>query len=146
MQRFAAVLALVVIPVPCAAQDLITLPHATTWDVEWKNPEGHLYTGELRIELQKGRWIEGSILWTLRASPRAEEQGKIGLTGTEYIRGEYQERTGQLTFEGVRLEDPNSILGTDKYQLTVDSTASNLTGKTSHGDTWTGVFTAKRKG
>jgi hypothetical protein len=140
-----AVIVLALTPAAAVAQSPITLPRLTVWDAEWRNPEGHFYTAVLRLEIQKGRWVEGALTWTLHASPRAEEQAKLGMSGVEYVRGEYHERTGLLEFEGIRLEDPHTILGSDKYQLTVDSTAMGMAGKTSHGGTWAGVFTARRR-
>lgn len=145
MRSFLLLFAISLLPTLGQAQAPISLPRETHWDVEWRNPEGHFYTAELRLELQKRRWVEGTLTWTLRASPRAAEQTKLGLTGVEYIQGEYDEKSGLLVFEGVRVEDPNTILGMDKYRLTVDSTGTSITGKTSHGETWAGEFTARRR-
>lgn len=145
MQSIGLLLAALALPSVGEAQAPITLPRESHWDVEWRNPEGHFYTADLRLELQKGRWVEGALTWTLRTSPRADEQAKLGLSGVEYIQGEYNERGGVLVFEGVRLEDTNSVLGMDKYRLTVDSTGTSITGNTSQGGTWAGVFTARRR-
>lgn len=142
MRSLAFLLTLILLPATGAAQAPIILPRQTHWHVEWRNPEGHFYTAELRLDILKHRWVEGALTWTLRASPRAEEQSRIGRSGVERLRGEYHERTGLLVLEGVRLEDPHTILGMDKYELTVDSTVSRIAGKTSQGGTWAGVFSA----
>jgi hypothetical protein len=144
MRAFSFLATFMLLSSSLAAQTPITLPSVSRWEVEWHNPEGHYYTAELRLEILKRRSVTGALTWTLRASPRAEELSKIGLSGVERFEGTYDENTGALEFKGVALEDPNTILGMDEYRLTVDSSGRNMTGKTSHGGTWAGEFRAKR--
>ena len=77
--------------------------------------------------------------------PSAEEQGKLGLTGTEHITGSYDSDCGILTFEGYRLDDPNGILGLDKYRLVLDPDGMRVGGLTAHGGTWMGELKGGRR-
>ncbi len=124
------------------AQDV--LPATTQWDVEWRNPDGYFYTADFRL-LVAGSNVTGVCTWTLRASPRAEEQGKVGLTGVEYVEGTYDAQGGTLFFNGLRLEDPNAVLGMDQYRLLVSPGAARMAGMTSNGGSWTGELKGARK-
>ena len=144
MRTFYFALAALVLPVLVEAQAPTKLPAASVWDVEWRDPEGHFYSGELQLQVLGGK-VQGFFTWTLRASPSAEEQAKLGLTGTEHITGSYDSDCGILTFEGYRLEDPNGILGMDQYRLVVDPDGMRVGGLTSHGATWMGELKGGRR-
>jgi hypothetical protein len=144
MRTLSLVLASMVLPLLGRAEAQITLPATTNWDVEWRNPEGHVYTAEMELEVT-GSNVEGFFNWTLRASPRAEERAKIGLTGVEYIRGTYDPDCGLLLLEGKTLDDPNRILGMDQYRIVVSPDVLRLAGMTGHGGEWTGEMKGNRR-
>jgi hypothetical protein len=41
---------------------------------------------------------------------------------------------------GYRLDDPQHILGMDRYELILAANGAGLGGVTANGDTWTGMF------
>ncbi len=144
MRMLALALAAAVLPLARTAEAQVVLPATTHWDIEWRNPEGHFYTADLLLQTT-GNKVEGAFTWTLRASPRAEEQGKIGLTGVERFQGIYDVHSGTLIFDGLTLEDPNTILGLDQYRLLVSPGARRILGMTSHGGAWTGELKGERR-
>jgi hypothetical protein len=79
----------------------------------------------------------GEINWTLRKSPRPAEQGKVGMTGVESVRGNYYADT---ILEGYEKNDPNGILGLDKYRLVVSDNHRTMGGITRHHNAWNSQF------
>jgi hypothetical protein len=51
---------------------------------------------------------------------------------------------GVVKMEGVSLDDPNSILGMDKYRLIMSDDGSTLGGITWDQGAWDALFMAKR--
>lgn len=125
----------------------------TTVDGEWTGywtsfspaSRGYLYEGVIKLTAGSANSIEGTITWTLRRSPRAAEQSKIGLSAVEFVRGSYDSRTRVLRLEGYRADDANSIIGLDTYQLFLADNGTVIGGITSSHGTWQGVLSAERK-
>jgi hypothetical protein len=114
-------------------------PVAGPWRGMWKGGD-FLYEAEMTLNVSPAANVEGSIGWTLRASPRPNEASKIGMKGIEYVRGKFYPDVGLLILDGYRKDDPNGILGLDKYRLVVSPTGKILGGITQeHGD-WGGQF------
>jgi hypothetical protein len=82
--------------------------------------------------------ISGQIDWMLVQSPRPEEQAKIGLHGIEFVEGALDPSTGAITLRGVRLDDPNRILGADEYRLVAAPNGQYIVGLTANHGTWEG--------
>jgi hypothetical protein len=110
------------------------------WDGYWLSPSGYFYNAELHLEIVEDNTVEGYINWTLEVSPREEEQKKIGLTGVEQVIGEFDPSSGVLVMEGVLLDDPNNIIGLDRYRLFLAWNRTVLGGITYNHGTWQGVF------
>jgi len=127
---------------PSVAAQVVT--PAGEWKGSWTAPEGWAYAAALRLSLNSDATVEGSITWTLKRSPRSEEQAKIGLTGVEHVRGTYDSRCRVARLEGYRLDDPNSILGIDRYELVLAQTGNSLGGITWHHGPWTGQLLLTR--
>jgi hypothetical protein len=79
-----------------------------------------LFKGLLKIEL-KHNSVEGQIIWTYIAADSANSnsvafyRGKKGLIGIEYFSGTFSPKTSDLNFEGFSKDDPNNVIGLDKY-------------------------------
>jgi hypothetical protein len=109
---------------------------AARWIGYWTAPEGWIYRADTVLEVDNDNAVTGVIQWTLLKSPRPEEQAKLGLTGTEHVQGTFLPEAGAVRMEGVSLDDPNHILGVDKYRLILSDDAMTLGGITFHGGTW----------
>ena len=130
--------------VPSSSESLSTTGLNGTWQVEWTNPAGYLYTGEMVLEVDQSNNIDGYINWTLKKSPNASEQSMIGLTGIEYVSGTYDPQTRAVVFQGYEKDDPNNILGVDEYKLSLSIDGSTLSGMTKNNGDWQGQLTATR--
>ena len=116
------------------------------WHGMWTAPGGWLYEADMQISAGLADNITADIHWTLRAAPTAQTayQGKIGMTGVEHTKGVFLPGDGVVKMEGVSLDDPNSILGMDKYRLIMSDDGSTLGGITWDQGAWDALFMAKR--
>ena len=113
---------------------------AGTWYGVWVSGEGYLYSAELRLKDGPDGSVRGQIDWTLEGSPRKEDDPKIGLTGIEYVRGTFDPASGVLLMEGYELDDPNTILGLDRYRLFLAENGMVIGGITWNHGTWMGLL------
>ncbi len=116
------------------------------WQGEWSNPSGYIYVANMQLAADSDGNILGKIHWTLKQSPHAEEQSKLGMSGTEFISGRYDSSSRVLTFQGISKTDPNIILGLDKYKLLLADNNNVLGGITWNNGSWRGVFSLVRAG
>ena len=114
------------------------------WQGQWINPSGHVYHAKMQLSSTSDGSILGKIQWTLKQSPRAEEQAKLEMTGTEFISGTYDPANKVLIFEGISKTDPNNILGLDKYKLLLADNGNVMGGITWNHGSWLGVFSLTR--
>ena len=115
------------------------------WLGNWTAPEGWVYKADAVLEVDNENKVVGAIQWTLVKSPRPEEQGKLGLTGVEFVRGVFLPEGGVVQMEGWSLDDPHHILGTDKYRLILSDDGSVLGGITYHHGPWTGQILLQKQ-
>lgn len=132
---------LLVVPLTAFAQG----PLDGTWGGIWLSPSGYVYLAEMRLKVDNSGSLEGEIKWILKESPRAEEQSKLGMTGTEFVRGSFDAKNRLVSFDGYRKDDPNQILGLDKYRLILAENGIVLGGITWNHGAWTGLFSLSRK-
>ena len=133
--------AVVVVPASAAAPKDLT----GNWHGFWSAPEGWLYEADMVLTVDAQNNVTGAIHWTLRKSPRPGEQGKIGLSGVENVKGIFLPECGMVRMEGMSLDDPNRVLGLDKYRLILSDDLQVLGGITAHHKLWTAQFLLKRK-
>ena len=62
------------------------------------------------------------------------------MKGVEHVRGKFYPETSTLVVDGYSKDDPNVILGLDKYRLVVSETRKSMGGITWHHGPWTGHF------
>ncbi|MCE5193870.1 MAG: hypothetical protein LLF28_00180 [Nitrospiraceae bacterium] len=135
-------------PIAFSQNTLSSVPSATnlngTWRGTWYSPKGYVYFAEMHLDVSPDGIISGDIIWTMNNSPQDSDITKIGLKGTEYIRGTYNTQSRVLIFEGYRKDDPNIVIGLDKYRLILSDNNQVIGGITSnHGD-WRGLFSLVR--
>lgn len=118
---------------------------AGNWHGFWSAPEGWLYEANIELAVDAQNNVTGSIHWTLRKTPRPGEQGKIGLSGVENVKGIFLSECGMVRMEGISLDDPKRVLGLDKYRLILSDDLQVLGGITAHHKLWTAQFLLKRK-
>jgi hypothetical protein len=133
----------IVAAVPAGAADPKDL--AGGWHGFWTAPEGWIYEADMGLAVDANNNVTGAIHWTLRKTPREGDQGKIGLSGVENVKGAFLPECGMVRMEGVSLEDPNKVLGLDIYRLVLSDDLQVLGGITSHHKLWTAQFQLKRK-
>jgi hypothetical protein len=136
-----------IIPAPVAAQTVSPAEQAEIagpWHGRWTAPEGWIYEAVISLRVNGAGATSGEINWTLRKTPRPAEQGKVGMTGVESVRGNYYANTGTLILEGYEKNDPNGILGLDKYRLIVSENHRTMAGVTRHHNAWNSQFFLSR--
>lgn len=125
---------------PAGDRQLIESP----WRGKWLSDKGYLYSATVRLRVDQDFSVDGQIAWVLERSPRAEEQPKLGLGATEYVRGKFFPQARVLRIEGYRKDDPHGVIGLDKYHLVIADNDRVLGGITwNHGD-WGGLITLIR--
>lgn len=140
----AVVMATPLDPVSSIAQNSSTSIFAEPWEGTWENPIGYVFAFSMKLNPSTNNKFDGSINWTLKKSPEASEQSKIGLTAIEFIEGNYNSETNTAIFSGTREQDPYGIIGLDKYEISFSKGTQLLSGKTrNHGD-WKGKIEGVR--
>jgi hypothetical protein len=137
---------LLVAPASAWAQNVSEADRAALagpWQGLWSS-DTHEYAATIRLNAAGNGQVEGTINWTLRKSPRPEYQAKIGQTGVEHVRGTFRTDGSLLSLDGYRLDDPNKILGMDKYRLVVSDNRKTLGGVTWDHGGWGGRLFLKR--
>ncbi len=139
-------LAFALLPLASLAQDssASTADFAGNWKGRWSDAAGYFYSADMQLKAGSDGAILGKINWTLLESPNADEQGKLGMTGIEFVHGKYDPASRVLTFEGVSKTDPDNILGLDKYKLLLADNGNVMGGITLNNGSWRGVFTVTR--
>lgn len=117
---------------------------ASPWKGYWISPQGFLFTASVRLHVAQNFSVEGEIGWVLERSPREEDKPKLGLSATEYVRGSYDPRARVLRLEGYRKDDPNLVIGLDKYHLVLADSNQVLGGITWDHGTWRGLISLNR--
>jgi hypothetical protein len=127
------------------AQGLTQAPSpAGTWKGGWDSPNGSVYTAIAQLNVTPDGTVDGSISWTLKDTRRADLTAKVGQSGREFVHGTYDARCRVLALAGYKLDDPQHILGMDRYELILAANGAGLGGVTANGDTWTGMFSLRR--
>jgi hypothetical protein len=100
-----------------------------SWVCLWSHPaERSLFQYEFSLEsLPKGA-VEGRIEWTAPRVERNFYRDKIGTTATEFVRGMYNEASGELSLCGYDKDDPLETIRLDNYRLELSSACDWLFG------------------
>ena len=117
---------------------------AGTWKGTWDSPNGSVYAATAELTVTPDGTVDGSISWTLKDTRRADLLPKVEQSGTEYVHGTYDARCRVLALAGYKLDDPQQILGMDRYELILAANAGGLGGVTENGGAWTGMLSLRR--
>ena len=126
---------------------------AGEWHGVWTDPSGYVYSAEITLSTGPGckvcaavgeGSIHGEIVWTLRKTGKndsAAQQASVGLTGTEFVRGEMK-GDGFFVLTGYQKDDPHDIVRLDEYRLALADNGLVIGGITRDGGRWTGQLIA----
>ena len=128
---------------------------AGEWSGIWTSPDGYVYSAEITLNTGPGcttcsasgdESIQGRIVWTLRRVGTKATAGlaaSVGLTGTEYVKGEMK-GDGFFVLTGYQKDDPHNIIGLDLYRLAQGDNGLVIGGITRNNGPWTGQLIATR--
>ncbi len=138
--------------VVCRAQ---TGSVAGEWRGVWTDPSGFVYSAEVTLSTGPrcitcastgDASIQGHIVWTLQKAGTNAPAGyaaSVGLTGTEFVKGEMK-GDGFFVLEGYQKNDPHNIIGLDRYRLALAENGLVIGGITLDNGPWTGQLIAVR--
>lgn len=147
--RLLAALALLVLGLAASAfgQTKPPLPVgdlAGEWHGQWTSPSGYLFAAILSLKVAPDGVADGRFVWTLRRSPLAEEQRKLGMSAIEFVSGKVDSASGTVTLSGTRKDDPNDVIFTDRYRLVVGENGRSLAGVSGNLGDWDGLVFLQR--
>lgn len=145
--RLLAALVLLVFAASASAQTKPPLPVsdlAGEWHGQWTSPSGYLFAATLSLKVAPDGIADGRFVWTLKRSPLAEEQRKLGLSATEFVSGKVDGTAGTLTLAGTRKDDPNDVIFTDRYRLVAGENGRSLAGVSGNLGDWDGLLFLQR--
>jgi hypothetical protein len=134
--------------VPAVAQAEKPLPGADvsgTWNGQWSSPSGFLFTATLTLKVEPDGRASGNFAWVLRRSPRPEEQAKLGKGGVEYVSGHADTAARTVTLAGTSKDDPDHVLGLDRYRLVLSDDGHVLGGISENHGSWLGQIVLTRQ-
>lgn len=117
---------------------------AGDWRGTWRSGAGYVYGADMRLRVSADGTITGSIVWTLRITPVPADRIKVGMTGVERVRGTFDARSGTIAMSGFEKNDPNTIIGLDRYRLFFAENGKVIGGITENHGTWEGVLSLVR--
>lgn len=117
------------------------------WQGKWSSPEGYVFDFVLHLDEFTDGNVSGFLNWTFVQAPEDDRyyKNRQGQEATEYVEGKILQK-GSVQFEGVRKDDPLTIISLDRYRLTFDEAFSRFTGSTGHHGAWTGKIEGVRIG
>jgi hypothetical protein len=145
--RLLAALALLVFAASASAQTKPPLPVsdlAGEWHGQWTSPSGYLFAATLSLTVAPNGNADGRFVWTLKRSPLADEQRKLGMSATEFVSGKIDGTAGTLTLAGTRKDDPHDVIFTDRYRLVAGENGRSLAGVSGNLGDWDGLVFLQR--
>ncbi|MDP3158806.1 MAG: hypothetical protein Q8N31_02220 [Reyranella sp.] len=114
------------------------------WQGQWVSAAGYLYTTTLTLAALPDGSVEGHFAWVLKRSPRADEQAKLGMGATEFTTGRADFAARTVSLNGTNKDDPNNVIGLDRYRLTVSDDGRVIGGITWNNGNWQGQILLSR--
>ena len=105
------------------------------------------FTCIARINAKEGV-ASGELVWTYWSTDSSSEpmkemyKGKKGKKAIEFLEGTYEPGSRDLALEGISKQDPDSIIGMDKYTLKISANGQVIFGKTDNNGDGKGMFLA----
>ncbi len=115
------------------------------WGGEWTDNTGYVYNCRIKIKIDSDNDVAGSITWTLKDSPRRDEQLKIGRQATAYVKGTFNPKHRLVTMGSYRQDDPYDVVDVNEYRLYLLADNSTMSGETFNDGVWEGNLSATRQ-
>ena len=116
---------------------------------EWTMRNKHdLFTGIFKIGINATGKVKAEIVWTYLATDSTNNdlmemyKGKKGRSGIEYAEGNFSATTNDFYFEGIKTDDPFTVLGVDKYHIKLAANKQAIYGSTETQGTNEGMLYA----
>ncbi len=108
----------------------------TTWQGTWKSRDGFNYALAMQLNVADSGAADGQISWELVATPPGNFLApRIGSTGIEYVRGQFDRVKGLATLDGYKVSDP-TLLALDSYKFQIKPDKISFVGMTKHRGEW----------
>ena len=121
----------------------------TYYKGEWTMRNKHdLFTGIFKIGINAAGKVKAEIIWKYLAIDSTNKdllelyKGKKGRSGIEYAAGSFNPSTNDFYFEGIKANDPFTILGLDKYHIKLAAGKQAIYGTTETQGTNEGMLYA----
>ena len=125
------------------------MAQASYFKGEWTLVNKHdLFTGIFKIAVKKDGTAKAEIVWTYLATDSTKQEfvtlykGKKGKSGIEYLDGRFDAATNDFYFEGKKKDDPDIVLGLDKYHIKLAANKQAIYGTTETEGTNEGLLYA----
>jgi hypothetical protein len=116
---------------------------------EWTTVnKNDLFTGIFKIGINAEGKVKAEIVWTYLAADSTNKdmvelyKSKKGRSGIEYAEGTFNPATNDFYFEGIKSDDPFTILGLDKYHIKLAAEKQAIYGTTETQGTNEGMLYA----
>jgi rRNA maturation endonuclease Nob1 len=96
------------------------------------NPNNANYTAKAKLTEVNGE-INGQIIWTLQNTKNRKKINKVGSSGVEFVKGNYNPQTLRIFLQGYGKNDPDGIITLNKYELYLSKDNQQISGKTIDG-------------
>jgi hypothetical protein len=100
-----------------------------------------VFEAQMQLQPAASGAVAGQIVWTLTRHANPERARNVGKRGIEYVRGTYVQEKRELYLQGYRRDDPDHVIGLDRYRLQLDTANSHMQGITWDNGTQEGKFT-----
>ena len=121
----------------------------TYYKGEWTmKDKTDLFTGIFKIDVNAAGKVKAEIIWKYLAIDSTSKdflemyKDKKNRSGIEYAEGSFNPATNDFYFEGIKADDPFTILGLDKYHIKLAANKQAIYGTTETQGTNEGMLYA----
>lgn len=118
---------------------------STIWDGECRDPTGYVYDCRVRIKISAANRVTGSVQWSLKASPNADEQLAIGRKAKASVKGTFDPSSRRIVIGSYSEDDPYGLIDVNEYALSLSADGRTLSGETYDDGVWLGTLSATLK-
>lgn len=118
---------------------------STVWDGECRNPTGYVYACRVRVKISAANRVTGSVQWSLKASPNANEQLAIGRKAKASVKGTFDPSSRRIVIGSYSEDDPYRLIEVNEYALSLSADGQTLSGETYNDGVWLGTLSATLK-
>lgn len=108
----------------------------TTWQGDWKSRNGFHFGFAMELRAAPDGQADGEISWQLLAAPPGNPlESRVGATGVEFVKGQFDRASGIALIAGYSVSDP-TLLGTDTYRFQIRPDKSTFIGMSKDYGRW----------